>query len=564
VVVGVAEIPDRERPRMKLVVPQPPIATLAVAAGGRPTAIPVDEGRVTHVVSAEAVHTALASTVVVVGAPRCGKSALVGALLEAPALAAAPGAITSAYLSYRHGGTPAAFAYVPGHRGPRPLTLDDLRAGDPATPVRGGSARPPRRVDVLHPADLLRRVSLVDTPGVGGFDEVYTEIALDAVERGCGLLFVTDASATLGPTQLDFLARVERLPVPVTFVLTKIDSHPAWPAVLSANQTLVHAHTPGLATADWYAVSTLDGSDPGPPAVLSEAALGLAGVGVDALRIALTEPVPHEPAVVVAKPPAQRTAARPDRPALRAAVPVERPALRPAVPVERPAVRAAACDEDWQPVLDQAIRSLGVTVGRRLAIDLATIHVRCMQQTSSNSGCARLPHVFDRELHGLSVRVTRAVDTAATDIMRRVFAEILDREPDDAALARIRRATVRAIAAAGAGESDGVADADRILVVTVTSGIAVTAGLGAVASLSAVKPGPLEGELLAPIAVALSAGCYSLWRGGDLKESRGWLQRAIRALELRLESERAERFERIRQAIAVTAADAVDHGVLLA
>jgi hypothetical protein len=412
-------------------------------------------------------------------------------------------------------------------------------------------------VDVLHPADLLRRVTLVDTPGVGGFDDVYTEIAVDALERGCGLLFVTDASAALGPPHLDFLARVERLPVPVTFVLTKIDSDPAWPAVLSANQTLVHTHAPGLATADWYAVSTLDGSQPGPPAALSEAALGLAGVGVEALRVALTEPVPHEPAIVVAKPPAQRAAERRVR---RAAEP---PVRRAAEPARRPAVRDAVCDEDWQPVLDRSVRSLGVAVGRRLAIDLATIHVRCVQQTSSDGGCARLPRVFDRELHALSVRVTRAVDAAATDIMRRVYAEILDREPDDAALARIRRATIRA-ATAGGGPSGGVADADRILVVTVTSGIAVTAGLGAVASVSAVRPGPLEEELLAPIAVALSAGCYSLWRGGDLKECRGWLQRAIRALELRLESERAERFERLRQAIAVVAADAVDHGVLLA
>src|SRR5262249_9184180 len=162
-------------------------------------------------------------------------------------------------LSFRYGQTPAAYAYVPGHRGPRPLSLDELRDGDLAALVRGGPGRPPRRVDVVHPAELLRHVTLVDTPGVGGLGNAYTDVALDALDQGAGLLFVTDASTALQPGELDFLAQVERRGVPVTFALTKIDSYPEWPAVLSADQNLVHSHAPGLATACWYAVSTLAG-----------------------------------------------------------------------------------------------------------------------------------------------------------------------------------------------------------------------------------------------------------------------------------------------------------------
>jgi hypothetical protein len=213
----------------------------------------------------------------------------------------------------------------------------------------------------------------------------------------------------------------------------------------------------------------------------------------------------------------------------------------------------------WLQILDQDIRSLGVAMGQRMAIDLATIHVRCMQETSSENGCARLPHVFDRELHALSVRATRALDDTAVDIMRRVFGEILDAEPDAAALARIRRATRRAIET-----TDGDApEWDRILLVTVTSGIAVTSGRGAVASLAAVKPRPLDQEVLPPIGVGLSAGCYSMWRGADRKECRGWLQQAIRVLEVSLERERAQRFDHLRDALTAVATDTIDHGVLL-
>jgi GTP-binding protein EngB required for normal cell division len=593
---------------MKSVVLHAPVATLGAAATSRPTPTTTGKGRVTQVVpDAHGV-----ATILVVGASRCGKSSLVNALLGAPAVApaggsalisiprpagrlatpsalAAPSAfaatgsaagstgpvpvpdapsgarsaastgsvsgavaagdpvgqapapagalvvrpVTSAYLSFHHADSPAAFGYVPGHRGPRPLGLADLREGDQAAVVRGGPGRPPRRIDVLHPADLLRRVNLVDTPGVGGFDQVYTEIVLDALEGGAGLLFVADASAALQAAELDFLSQVEQREVPVIFALTKIDAHPEWPAVLSANLKLVHDHAPGLAAASWYALSTLPDRDTAPPAVVEEAALGLAGIGVAALRRGLAEPPPSE------LPTAEAPSARPG-------------------PAQR--VSAAATDTRWSEVLDRELRSRAVAVGQRLAIDLATIHVRCVQETGGETGCARLPHVFDRELHALSVRTTNAIETAATEIMRLVFAEILDGEPDAAALARIRRATRRAIE-----DADSAPEWDRVLLVTATSGIAVTAGRGAVASLAAIRPRPLDEALLPPVGVGLSAGCYAAWRGGgDRKQCRSWLQQAIHVLEGSLERECTGRFDHLGEALSVVAADTIDHGVLLA
>jgi hypothetical protein len=498
---------------------------------------------VTNVVPSDASR---AVTTLVVGPALSGKSSLINGLLGTPGLAPVaetppadpPRAITSAYLSFRHGESPGALAYLPGNRGPRQLGLDELRTGDLAALVRGVQGRPPRRIEIRQAAEVLRAVTLVDSPS-GGLDRANADIALDAVDGGAALLFVTDASAALGPEQLDFLAEVEQRAAPVTFVLTKIDQYPQWPAVLVANQNLVHAHAPALATSRWYAVSNTTGRPPGTSTV-EEAALGLSGIGPDALRRGLVDPPRRE------LPAADRTAAVPK-------------------------VVATGTDVRWMEILDRESRARAVAVGQRVAIDLANIHVRCVQQIGSGAGCGRLAYVFDHELHGLSARTTRLVDSVADILMRDVFTEILESPPDQVALARIRRAARRALASGAGDTPDGETPVavpvwDRILLVTATAAVAATSGHGAVASLAAVPPPPLSETLLPPFAIGLSAVCYGMWqqKAPDRKQCQGWLQQAIRVLEIELQRELTERFNELRQALTVVATDAIDHGVLLA
>src|SRR5690349_1460409 len=183
--------------------------------------------------------------VVLAGAPRAGKSSLVNALLGAPGCAPVDTAAgASAWLVFRplagpdeHAG---ARAFVPGHREPRRIGdtngPDGLRVGDPenaglvpfrqaawdAAAGRGGPSRPPRRIEVVHPAPLLSRVALVDTPGVGDLDAATAEVILDAAEQAAGLVFVVDSAAPLRRPQLELLARLGPTH-PVVFVLTKID-----------------------------------------------------------------------------------------------------------------------------------------------------------------------------------------------------------------------------------------------------------------------------------------------------------------------------------------------------
>lgn len=128
------------------------------------------------------------SYAVIAGSPRSGKTALLNALIRR----ADPVPAGDAWLVYRHGDKPETHAFVPGHREPRTVVGAFVPTQrDP----RPGPTRPARRIEITHPASLLKRVALVDTPGSGGLDAANAEIILDAAERGLGLLFVVDAAA---------------------------------------------------------------------------------------------------------------------------------------------------------------------------------------------------------------------------------------------------------------------------------------------------------------------------------------------------------------------------------
>ncbi|CCH16329.1 hypothetical protein [Micromonospora lupini] len=80
-------------------------------------------------------------------------------------------------------------------------------------------------------------------------------------------------------------------------------------------------------------------------------------------------------------------------------------------------------------------------------------------------------------------------------------------------------------------------------------------------------PTPTRDEVLPPIAVALSGGCWQQWRtpgNDDHSAARAWSQRALREVELELSREISRRFEVIRLSLGVVLSDAVDHGILLA
>lgn len=187
-------------------------------------------------------------SVVIVGETKRGKSSLVNALLGVPGLSPVDAAVaTAAYLQFVPGDEPAARAWLPGSA--EPVPVDDLTAW--AT-----GAHQARRVEVTHPAPLLRYLSLLDTPGVGGLDPAHATVALAAVDRATALLFVADASAPLSRPELDFLVAASERVDAVVFALTKIDVFAGWRRIADDNQALLRAHAPRFADAPWFPVSS--------------------------------------------------------------------------------------------------------------------------------------------------------------------------------------------------------------------------------------------------------------------------------------------------------------------
>ncbi|MCP2166234.1 dynamin family protein [Goodfellowiella coeruleoviolacea] len=194
-------------------------------------------------------------TVVVVGETNRGKSSLVNALLATPGLSPVDAEVaTASYLVLRHGPEWAARACYPG-REPVPFPVTELVHWISASHELPAGQLPPGHVEVEAPNPLLTRLSLVDTPGVGGLDSVHGELAMRAAAGATALLFVVDASAPLTRGELAFLQRVGERVETVLFALTKTDHYRGWRQVLEADQALLAEHAPRFADARFLPVS---------------------------------------------------------------------------------------------------------------------------------------------------------------------------------------------------------------------------------------------------------------------------------------------------------------------
>ncbi|MBA0123966.1 dynamin family protein [Haloechinothrix sp. YIM 98757] len=197
-------------------------------------------------------------SVVVVGETKRGKSSLVNALLAEPDLSpvdAEPA--TATYLRFDHAESWQARACYPGSHPEVPIELDELVSWTSAAHELPAGQLPPEYVEVAGPCPLLERLTLVDTPGVGGLNSMHGERAMRAASAATALLYVVDASAPFTSTELDFLTRMADNVETVLFVLSKTDSFRGWRQVLEDNRELLRRHAPRFAGAEFHAVSAL-------------------------------------------------------------------------------------------------------------------------------------------------------------------------------------------------------------------------------------------------------------------------------------------------------------------
>lgn len=196
-------------------------------------------------------------SVVVVGETNRGKSSLVNALLATPGLSPVDAEVaTSTYLVFRHGERWAARACYPGVLEPVPFDRAELVNWVSAAHELPAGQLPPRYVEVDVPVPLLERMSVVDTPGVGGLDAAHGELALEAAASATALLFVVDSSAPFTKGELAFLHDVGERVETVVFALTKTDQFRGWRELLTANKALLSKHAPRFADAVFHPVSS--------------------------------------------------------------------------------------------------------------------------------------------------------------------------------------------------------------------------------------------------------------------------------------------------------------------
>ncbi|MEU4470326.1 hypothetical protein [Micromonospora sp. NPDC023888] len=475
--------------------------------------------------------------VVAVGPAGAERRAVLATLLDLdPVMLTVP---SGSWLLVRNAKVPTRAAFVPGYRQPHSYGADRNAAG-PAL------ARPPRRVELSVPEPLLRHFTLIDVPDTATLGVSGRQVLLDAVGRAGALLFVIAADQAFTAAELNLLAEVAPTPVEVVFAVTpgsagwapladgaaatedagasvspvggRATEMDAAEVTVAAHRAALLAAVPALAGARWFPV---DAHSADSAADLRRALVGWSSE--EGLRRASVEP--------------------------------------PVLPGQHDRVAVAADPGDWSEQLDRQTRTCAQRIRQHLALELANIHLRAVQEIVFGVGCAGLPDLLDREMAALSLLATAQCDQAVRGIVTDAAARVLGAPPVEGVRRRIATAVQYGLADDRPGH-----ELDKVLLITSTAGVAGLTGPEAIDAL-ANYPAVFRDEVLPPVAVALSGGCWQQWRTpgrDDHNAARAWSQRAVREVELGLSREISRRFEVIRLSLGAVLSDAVDHGILLA
>ncbi|MBV8862162.1 MAG: dynamin family protein [Mycobacterium sp.] len=206
-----------------------------------------------------------APTLVVVGEIKRGKSSLVNALLARPGASPVDVDIaTSAFVRF----VPPEGSVAPGQTellfagGRRePIAIADLP--DWIT-VTGRHVTDPTNEELPIGAEValgspfLPRLTLVDTPGVGGLNPNHVKRTTTATTTANMLLMVCDATAPITAPELSFLKQVSAEVNSVMIAVTKMDKNFAhWQAIVAENRRLLREHAPRFAAIPMMGVSSV-------------------------------------------------------------------------------------------------------------------------------------------------------------------------------------------------------------------------------------------------------------------------------------------------------------------
>lgn len=228
--------------------------------------------------------------VVVVGATKAGKSALINALLHRPGLSPVDDLVaTNAYIEFLV--APETYAAVHLDDEEEAIAIDPATVAEWVTEQGNpGNQRHVRSAEIGLDTPLLHELTLIDTPGTGGVKAGHLALTLIALGFADALVFVVDGQRELTKSALSFLKDAAERTETVILAVTGKDQYHHTDEVLKVNHRLLAEHAPRFAQSPMIAVSSrlavqaLDAAEPLASALREES-------GVDELEAALRDHV---------------------------------------------------------------------------------------------------------------------------------------------------------------------------------------------------------------------------------------------------------------------------------
>lgn len=504
----------------------------------------------------------------VVGETKRGKSSLVNALIGVPGLSPVDAAVaTSSFLEFSYGEQASAQAFLPGREDPVPLSAAELRDWGTVLGRLPEGIRPPRRIEVRNPAPVLKYLSLIDTPGVGGLDSLHAEIAMDAVSRCTALLFVVDASSPFSQPELNFLIEASKRVNFVVFALTKVDAYPGWRTILADNIGQLEAHARRFAKAPWYPVS----------ARLAEMAINVPAAGAELIKESRIGDLQHalidlagkghlliEANVLRALRSEYVRMAEEFTTKMAATDPDPGAAEKAREDRSKLAARKRTESRQWQLALSTETQRARVEATARLRTYVGELQESLLNKIEKGSGSdlKQMPEEVDRALQALSVRLSQDLEYRFRQVGERVLAQIFSPHELQFVLRRLNAQLRHALAAKPRREKGG---GENAIVVMSSASMAVAAGRYAATGASALGLAGIAGAgLILPvvgIGLGLAAGAFMIWKRkgmSDKVQQRTWLREVMGEARAALSDEVANRFTDLQYALTLALDDAIE------